>query len=57
VAVLLVSVEPADLAAACDRILVYHGPEQLEEIRSDNPDVVLDTVYATVPRPSMPTAS
>jgi ribose transport system ATP-binding protein len=47
VAVLLVSVEAADLAAACDRILVYHGPRRLDEIRTDDPDTVLDAVYAT----------
>ena len=47
VAVLLVSVEAADLAAACDRILVYAGPDRLVEIRTDDPDTVLDAVYAT----------
>jgi ribose transport system ATP-binding protein len=52
VAVLLVSVEASDLAAACDRILVYHGPDRLEEIRTDDPDQVLDCVYATVPAAS-----
>jgi ribose transport system ATP-binding protein len=47
VAVLLVSVEAADLAAVCDRILVYAGPDRLIEISTDNPDTVLDAVYAT----------
>ena len=45
--VLLVSVEAADLAAACDRILVYSAADRLEEIRTDEPDTVLDAVYAT----------
>ncbi|MGI5232207.1 sugar ABC transporter ATP-binding protein [Actinoallomurus sp. CA-142502] len=57
VAVLLVSAEAADLAAACDRILVYHGPDRLEEIRTDDPDTVLGAVYATAPTPPTPTAS
>jgi ribose transport system ATP-binding protein len=57
VSVLLVSVEAADLAAACDRILVYHGPDRLEEIRTDDPDTVLDAVYATGSRPPVPAAS
>jgi ribose transport system ATP-binding protein len=46
VAVLLVSVESSDLAAACDRVLVYEGADRLREIRSDDPDVILDAVYA-----------
>lgn len=47
VAVLLVSVEAADLVAVCDRILIYHGPDRLADIRADGPEVVLDAVYAT----------
>ena len=47
VAVLLVSVEAADLAAVCDRVLVYDGPDRLTEIRTDDPDTILDAVYAT----------
>ncbi|WP_017934542.1 sugar ABC transporter ATP-binding protein [Nocardioides sp. Iso805N] len=47
VAVLLVSVEASDLAAACDRVLVYDGPDHLTEIRSTDPDTILDAVYAT----------
>ena len=46
VAVLLVSVEAADLAAVCDRVLVYEGAGQLRELRSDDPDTILDAVYA-----------
>jgi ribose transport system ATP-binding protein len=52
VAVLLVSVEASDLAAACDRILVYHGPDRLQEIRTTDPDTVLDTVYTELPSAS-----
>jgi ribose transport system ATP-binding protein len=55
VAVLLVSVEAADLAAACDRVLVYEGPDRLRELRSDDPDVILDAVYAAAS--STPTVS
>ena len=47
VAVLLVSAEAADLVAVCDRILIYHGPDRLADIRTAEPDVVLDAVYAT----------
>jgi ribose transport system ATP-binding protein len=47
VAVLLVSVEVADLVAVCDRILIYHGPDRLADLRADEPEVVLDAVYAT----------
>jgi ribose transport system ATP-binding protein len=46
VGVLLVSVEAADLAVACDRILVYRGPGSLTEIRTTDPDAVFDAVYA-----------
>ena len=47
VAVLLVSAEAADLVAVCDRILIYHGPDRLADIRADEPEVVLDAVYGT----------
>jgi ribose transport system ATP-binding protein len=43
--VLLVSVEPADLVEVCDRILVFRPHQQLFELRTDNPDDVLDAVY------------
>jgi ribose transport system ATP-binding protein len=46
VAVLLVSAEAADLVAVCDRILVYDGPDCLAEIRTAEPEAVLDAVYA-----------
>jgi ribose transport system ATP-binding protein len=45
VAVLLVSIEPTDLVAACDRILVYRAPSQLRELRTTEPDRVLEAVY------------
>ncbi len=51
-AVLLVSVQAADLAAVCDRILVYRGPHGFHELRSDDPDVILDAVYATAAEPA-----
>lgn len=43
--VLLVSVEPADLVEVCDRILVFRPHQELVELRTDNPDDVLDAVY------------
>ncbi|MGZ4493358.1 MAG: sugar ABC transporter ATP-binding protein [Nocardioides sp.] len=52
VSVLLVSVESSDLAAACDRVLVYEGPGRLREIRSNDPDVILDAVYSTASAPA-----
>lgn len=51
-AVLLVSVQAADLAAVCDRVLVYRGPREFTELRSDDPDVILDAVYATAVEPA-----
>lgn len=55
-AVLLVSVQAADLAAVCDRVLVYRGPDGFNELRSDDPDTILDAVYATAAE-SVPASS
>jgi ribose transport system ATP-binding protein len=44
--VLLVSTEPSDLVETCDRILVLHPGRPPQELRTDNPDVVLDAIYA-----------
>lgn len=44
--VLLVSTEPSDLVAACDRILVLHPGREPLELRTDVPDDVLDAVYS-----------
>ena len=46
VGVLLVSIEPADLAEVCDRILVYGRGGTLREIRTEDPDVVLHAIYS-----------
>ncbi|MCX6413340.1 MAG: sugar ABC transporter ATP-binding protein [Actinobacteria bacterium] len=45
--VLLVSIEPADLVEVCDRILVFRPGMPFLELRSDNPDEILDAVYST----------
>ena len=45
VGVLLVSIEPSDLVAACDRILVFRQGEPLTELRTTDPDAVLEAVY------------
>jgi ribose transport system ATP-binding protein len=45
--VLLVSVEPADLAEVCDRILVFQPDKPFLELRTDNPDEVLNAIYAS----------
>jgi len=50
--VLLVSTEPADLADACDRIVVLHPGRPPQELRTNDADEVLEAVYAT---PAMPT--
>lgn len=46
VGVLLTSIEPADLTEVCDRILVFRPGQPLLELRTDNPDTVLEAVYA-----------
>ncbi|MGH6877632.1 MAG: ATP-binding cassette domain-containing protein, partial [Rhizomicrobium sp.] len=45
VSVLLVSIDMMDLAAICDRILVYSGDGVLTEVTSHEPDDILDKVY------------
>ena len=46
VSILLVSVETMDLAEACDRVLVYSGSGTLDEIKTNDPDEILDLVYS-----------
>jgi ribose transport system ATP-binding protein len=46
VGVLLVSIEPTDLADVCDRILVSGRDGALDEIRTDDPDEVLHAIYS-----------
>lgn len=46
VGVLLVSIEPADLAETCDRILVFGAGSTLRELRTTDPDTILDAVYS-----------
>jgi ribose transport system ATP-binding protein len=45
--VLLVSIEPSDLVEVCDRVLVFRPGMPFLDIRTDNPDDILDAVYAT----------
>ena len=47
IAVLIVSVEAADLVAVCDRVLVYSTGQSLEELRSSTAGEVLDLVYSS----------
>jgi ribose transport system ATP-binding protein len=49
--VLLVSTEPTDLVEICDRVLVLHPGQEPVELRTTDPDVVLDAVYSA-PTPS-----
>jgi ribose transport system ATP-binding protein len=44
--VLLVSTEPSDLVEICDRVLVLHPGRPLVELRTDDPDVVLEAIYS-----------
>jgi len=44
--VLLVSTEPSDLVETCDRILVLHPGRPPQELRTEDPDEVLDAIYA-----------
>jgi ribose transport system ATP-binding protein len=47
VAVLLVSSEPEDLVATCDRILVYGREVGLRPARADSPEQLIEEIYAT----------
>jgi ribose transport system ATP-binding protein len=50
--VLLVSTEPTDLVEICDRVLVLHPGQEPVELRTTDPDVVLDAVYAAPTPPA-----
>lgn len=52
VAVLLVSIQPADLVSACDRILIYQAPGTVTELDAREADEILDAVYGrdSIPR-------
>ena len=54
--VLLVSTEPADLVEACDRIYVLHPGRPPREMRTDDPDEVLEAVYSQ-PAPPTPAST
>ncbi|MBC9735201.1 sugar ABC transporter ATP-binding protein [Nocardioides marmotae] len=45
--VLLVSTEPTDLVEICDRVLVLHPGVEPREMHTDDPDALLEAVYAT----------
>jgi ribose transport system ATP-binding protein len=47
VAVLLTTVEAADLVSVCDRVIVYGGRSRLREIRTADPDEILEAAYST----------
>lgn len=48
VSVLLASIQPADLVAACDRILVRHEDGGMDEVVTGDPDHVLEAVYGRI---------
>jgi ribose transport system ATP-binding protein len=55
VAVLLVSSEADDLAALCDRVLVYAPSDGLQELHDFTPDTIIAAAYGTQPAgPSTP---
>jgi ribose transport system ATP-binding protein len=49
VAVILVSGEAEDLAAACDRVLIYSPATGIRQATSTTPDGLINQVYATDP--------
>ena len=55
--VLLISTEPTDLVETCDRVIVLHPGRKPVELRTDNPDDVLDAVYAVADVTATPTSS
>ncbi|WP_121257697.1 sugar ABC transporter ATP-binding protein [Nocardioides ferulae] len=44
--VLLVSTEPTDLVEICDRVLVLQPGAEPQELRTDDPDALLEAIYA-----------
>ncbi len=46
-AVILVSSEPEDLAATCDRVLIYRAGSGVHEVASNTPDDLIEQIYAT----------
>jgi ribose transport system ATP-binding protein len=54
--VLLISTEPTDLVETCDRVIVIHPGRQPIELRTDNPDDVLDAVYSAAESAPTPTS-
>jgi len=46
-AVILVSSEPEDLAATCDRVLIYRAGSGVHEVESNTPDDLIEQIYAT----------
>jgi ribose transport system ATP-binding protein len=50
--VLLVSTEPSDLVETCDRVLVLHPGRPPHELRTSDPDDVLEAIYGVPATPS-----
>lgn len=46
VAVILASIQPADLAAVCDRVLVFGAGRIAAELRAPDEDAILEAVYS-----------
>ncbi|WP_300679609.1 sugar ABC transporter ATP-binding protein [Nocardioides sp.] len=55
--VILISTEPTDLVEICDRILVIHPGRPPLELRTTDPDDVLDAVYATAEATASPSTT
>jgi ribose transport system ATP-binding protein len=47
VAVVLVSSEAEDLAAVCDRVLIYDGDAGLRPASASTPDLIIEQIYGT----------
>ena len=52
IGVLLVSTEPTDLVETCDRVLVLHPGRTPVELRTDDPDDVLEAIYGSIDVPT-----
>lgn len=46
VAVVLASIQPADLAAVCDRVLVFRGGRIIDELTTPDEDAIIEAVYS-----------
>jgi ribose transport system ATP-binding protein len=46
VSIVVAAIQPADLAAVCDRVLIFRGGHVVAELASPDEDAIIDAVYA-----------